>query len=59
VCVGRVLACVEGDHGTYDVTHDGRRWRCTCRSPGVCSHALAVARVVAVHAEIEHKASIG
>ena len=58
VCAGHVLAHVEGDFGTYNVTRDGRRWSCDSAAVGPCSHALAVARVVAVHAEIEHKVSI-
>jgi hypothetical protein len=55
----RCLATVKGDTATHAVTFDGDRWTCDCAAVGPCSHGLAVARVVAVHAELEHKAVIG
>jgi hypothetical protein len=51
----RCTASVKGDTATHAVTFDGDRWSCDCAAVGPCSHALALARVVAVHAEIEHK----
>jgi hypothetical protein len=45
MCVGHVVARVDGDRGTYNVTHDGRRWSCDCAAVGPCSHAPAVAPV--------------
>jgi hypothetical protein len=55
----RCTASVKGDTATHAVTFDGDRWDCDCAAVGPCSHGLAVARVVAVHADIEHKAVIG
>ena len=55
----RCLATVHGDTATHAVTYDGDRWSCDCPALGPCSHALAVARVVAVHAELEHKVVMG
>jgi uncharacterized Zn finger protein len=46
MCTGHVLARVEGDHGVYDVTNDGWRWRCECPAFGPCSHAIAITKVV-------------
>jgi hypothetical protein len=55
----RCTASVKGDTATHAVTFDGSRWACDCAAVGPCSHALAVARVVSVHAELEHEAVIG
>ena len=55
----RCTASVKGDTATHAVTFDGDRWTCDCAAVGPCSHALAVARVVAVHAEREHKVVMG
>jgi uncharacterized Zn finger protein len=55
----RCTAVVKGDTATHAVVFDGLRWECDCAAVGPCSHALAVARVVGVHAELEHKAVIG
>jgi hypothetical protein len=55
----RCTASVKGDTATHVVTFDGDRWACDCAAAGPCSHGLAVARVVAVHAEIEHKVVMG
>jgi SWIM zinc finger len=54
----RCTASVKGDTATHAVTFDGNRWSCDCATVGPCSHALAVARVVAVHAEFVHKVVI-
>jgi hypothetical protein len=55
----RCTASVKGgDTTTHAVTFDGSRWACDCAAVGPCSHALAVVRVVAVHAEREHKVAI-
>jgi hypothetical protein len=54
----RCTASVKGDTAIHAVTFDGDRWACDCAAVGPCSHALAVARVVAVHAELEHKVVI-
>ena len=36
-------ALVRGDTGTWSLFPEcGRRWRCTCPSWSLCSHALAV-----------------
>jgi hypothetical protein len=43
---GHVLARVDGDHHTYNMTHEGRRWSCDCPALGPCSHAIATAKVV-------------
>jgi hypothetical protein len=58
VGAGHALAQVVGDHDTYTVEH-GHRWRCDCPAFGPCSHALAVARVVVVQAEVEQKVVTG
>jgi hypothetical protein len=55
----RCTASVKGDTATHAVRFDSDRWSCDCAAVGPCSHALAVARVVAVHAELEHKVSMG
>jgi hypothetical protein len=55
----RCTASVKGDTATHAVTFEGDRWSCDCAAVGPCSHALAVARVVAVHAEIEHEVVTG
>jgi hypothetical protein len=51
----RCAARVKGDTATHAVTFDGDRWACDCQALGPCSHALAVARVVAVYADIGHE----
>jgi uncharacterized Zn finger protein len=38
-------AVVTGDHDSYEVEHEDR-WRCSCPSFGVCSHGIAVSKVV-------------
>lgn len=55
----RCTASVKGDTATHAVTFDGSRWACDCAAVGPCSHALAVAKVVVVHAQLEHKVVTG
>jgi hypothetical protein len=55
----RCTASVKGDTATHAVTFDGDRWACDCAAVGPCSHALAVARVVAVRAEIVTSGFVG
>jgi uncharacterized Zn finger protein len=51
VADNEVLAFVRGDSaGVYRVTYNGSRWTCTCVALGMCSHGIAVARVVVVPA---------
>ena len=55
----RCSASVKGDTATHALTFDGDHWSCDCAAVGPCSHALVVAREVAVHAEREHKVVMG
>ncbi len=41
----------KGNHGTYTVTYDKGKWECDCNffaSHGICSHTMALERVLGV-----------
>jgi hypothetical protein len=50
---------VEGDHGTHLVSYSSGQWRCDCgffAKRGVCSHIMALERILGVTVPMAHEA---
>ena len=42
----RVEATCRGGGASYELSHDGSRWRCSCPALGHCAHLVALQLVV-------------